>query len=196
MKLPNIISLSRVIVLLLIMLLINLPHKGIASLVFLLFLAGAFSDWLDGFLARKLKTVTNFGKVIDALTDKIFILGLFIILLGVDILFPGSFILVVLTLIREFLITGLRLVASSKGVVLAAEKTGKLKTAAQLVALSAYFLNNALEMDFSFMIVHFSFILEVIELLAFLAFLLSTFLTLFSGLRYMIKYWKIFTAEA
>ena len=81
--------------------------------------------WLDGWLARKMGQITDFGKFMDALSDKIFTSGLFVALLALlDLewaLFP-----VLLILAREFLVTGLRLAAAAQGVVLAAEKAGKV----------------------------------------------------------------------
>jgi len=99
---------------------------------FLLFIAAAVGDWLDGYIARRRGQVTTFGKLMDALTDKIMVLGLviaFVARLEIPVW------LALITLCREFLVTGMRMVAASKGVIVAADRGGKTKTLTQLIAL-------------------------------------------------------------
>lgn len=126
-NIPNIISLSRIPILFVIVALLYLPTRGAATIALVLFIIGAISDWLDGYLARKYNMVSNFGKMIDTLTDKIFVIGLFVALLARAFFPEGSVFLILLIIGREFMITGLRLIAASKGLVLAAEKEEKLK---------------------------------------------------------------------
>lgn len=95
-----------------------------------LFVAAALTDWLDGHLARKWKIESDFGRLFDPLADKLLVVVTFVGLLGVGLL-PVWFVSLVVA--REFLITGIRLVAGQKGVVLAAEKVGKHKTVTQMV---------------------------------------------------------------
>ncbi|MBM4455229.1 MAG: CDP-diacylglycerol--glycerol-3-phosphate 3-phosphatidyltransferase [Verrucomicrobia bacterium] len=95
-----------------------------------LFAAAALTDWLDGHLARKWKIESDFGRLFDPLADKLLVVVTFVGLLGVGLL-PVWFVSLVVA--REFLITGIRLVAGQKGVVLAAEKVGKHKTATQML---------------------------------------------------------------
>ena len=104
----------------------------------LLFLFAALTDWLDGWLARKFGQVSEFGKFMDALSDKVLTLGMFVSLLALGELKEWALFPVLLILSREFLITGLRLVAAGKGKTLAAEKVGKLKTIVQLTCISLY----------------------------------------------------------
>jgi CDP-diacylglycerol--glycerol-3-phosphate 3-phosphatidyltransferase len=108
---------------------------GASTMAFILFVIGAITDWADGYVARKQGLVSNFGKLMDALTDKVFMVGLFITMVVLGEL-PGlwSLFLLLLILSREFLITGLRLVAASSGIILAAEKSGKHKTVSQIVS--------------------------------------------------------------
>ena len=101
-----------------------------AWLALLLFVAAALTDWLDGHLARKWKIESDFGRLFDPLADKLLVVVTFVGLLGVGLL-PVWFVSLVVA--REFLITGIRLVAGQKGVVLAAEKVGKHKTVTQMV---------------------------------------------------------------
>jgi CDP-diacylglycerol--glycerol-3-phosphate 3-phosphatidyltransferase len=124
-----------------------------ASAALALFILAALTDIFDGWIARKLNAVTDFGRLMDALVDKIFILGLLVGLAAIDCLpvqhwndagrplpVDGATVLytsfgVMLILIREFLITGLRLVAAASGQVLEAEGLGKIKTFLQIIAI-------------------------------------------------------------
>jgi len=101
-----------------------------AWLALVLFVAAALTDWLDGHLARKWKIESDFGRLFDPLADKLLVVVTFVGLLGVGLL-PVWFVSLVVA--REFLITGIRLVAGQKGVVLAAEKVGKHKTVTQML---------------------------------------------------------------
>jgi len=101
-----------------------------AWLALLLFVAAALTDWLDGHLARKWKIESDFGRLFDPLADKLLVVVAFVGLLGAGLL-PVWFVSLVVA--REFLITGIRLLAGQKGVVLAAEKVGKHKTVTQMV---------------------------------------------------------------
>ena len=123
-----------------------------ASAALALFIVAAVTDLLDGWVARKVGAVSDFGRLMDALVDKIFILGLLVALLALDCLpvrtvGPGGPVSaaaearllaalgVFAILTREFLITGLRLVAAAKGQVLEAEGWGKSKTFLQILAI-------------------------------------------------------------
>ncbi len=105
-----------------------------AALLF--FLAASFTDFLDGHLARKHGVVTNFGKLMDPLADKVMIAAAFICLLPLRAL-PAWVVIVVIA--REFLITGLRLLAAGRGVILHSERLGKHKAVWQIVT-AGYFL--------------------------------------------------------
>ena len=98
-----------------------------------------------------------------------------------------------LILSREFLITGLRLVAATSGVVLAAEKSGKYKTALQIVAATMLLLSIAIEKDFPILLPYFGG--EFLRSCGVVFFCMSTLLTISSGTQYLIKYWSIFTGQ-
>ncbi len=132
MNLPNIITLSRVPLMFVLAWLMYQTWTGAATIAFWLFIACAVGDWLDGYLARKLNLVSTFGKLMDALSDKIMVLGLMIVFVDQKTI-PAFWVL--LTLCREFLVTGMRMVAASKGVIVSADKGGKAKTLTQLVAI-------------------------------------------------------------
>jgi CDP-diacylglycerol--glycerol-3-phosphate 3-phosphatidyltransferase len=109
-------------------------HKTIALG---LFIAAGASDFLDGLIARRRRLITNFGILMDPLADKIMVCSAFIAFVGLNWL-PAWMAVVVVA--RELAITGLRLLAAAKSVVLAAEGYGKHKTASQITAIIAIFV--------------------------------------------------------
>lgn len=193
MSLPNLLTLSRIPILFGVVGFLYLPFAGSSSLAFVFFIIGAVTDWADGYYARKQGLVSNFGKLMDALTDKVFMVGLFISLLVIDIMPEWTLPLLLLILSREFLITGLRLVAASDGVVLAAEKSGKHKTVSQMVAAILLLFSVAIRADFSERLPQIFGDLLHWGGLGF--FVIATLLTVSSGLQYMVKYWSIFTGS-
>jgi CDP-diacylglycerol--glycerol-3-phosphate 3-phosphatidyltransferase len=192
-NLPNLLTLSRIPILFGVVGFLYLPFSGASSFAFVLFIIGALTDWADGYYARKQGLVTNFGKLMDALTDKVFMVGLFISLLVIGILPEWTLPLLLLILSREFLITGLRLVAASDGVVLAAEKSGKHKTVSQMVAAILLLSAVAVRADFSERLP--LIVGDVLHWGGLGFFVIATLLTVSSGLQYMVKYWSIFTGR-
>ena len=134
MNLPNKLTVSRFIltVAFLSVMFSRVPFHETIALA--LFLAAGVSDFLDGALARRRKLITNFGSLMDPLADKIMVCTAFIAFVGLGWL-PAWMAVVVVA--RELAITGLRLLAASKSVVLAAERYGKHKTVSQIVAIIA-----------------------------------------------------------
>lgn len=192
-NLPNLLTLSRIPILFGIVAFLYLPFTGASTVAFVLFVIGALTDWADGYYARKQGLVSNFGKLMDALTDKVFMVGLFIALLAADKLPPWTLPLLLLILSREFLITGLRLVAASSGIVLGAEKSGKHKTVTQIVAAILLLLAIAVRSDFPDLLP--AVVGDVLHIGGVAFFCLATVLTVSSGTQYMIKYWSIFTGQ-
>jgi CDP-diacylglycerol--glycerol-3-phosphate 3-phosphatidyltransferase len=135
MNLPNAITLSRIPVMFIIVGLMYCTWPGAATLAFVLFIAAAVGDWLDGYLARTRGLVSNFGKLMDAMADKIMVMGIVVALVDKHELYVW---VALITLCREFLITGMRMVAASKGVVVAADSGGKTKTVTHLIALGFF----------------------------------------------------------
>ena len=193
MNLPNLLTLSRIPILFGIVGLLYLPFTGASTLAFVLFVVGALTDWADGYVARKQGLVSNFGKLMDALTDKVFMVGLFISLLALGVLPGWCLPLLLLILSREFLITGLRLVAASSGIVLAAEKSGKHKTVSQIVAAILLLLALAVHTDFSELLP--LWVGGNLHLGGLIFFVIATILTVSSGTQYLVKYWSVFTRE-
>lgn len=97
-----------------------------------LFIVASLTDYIDGYVARKYNQVTDFGKFLDPLADKLLTIAAMVMFCQWNI-FPGWVLMIVLT--REFGVTGLRLVAVGKGTVIAAGKSGKFKTASSMIGL-------------------------------------------------------------
>ena len=193
MNLPNVLTLSRIPILFGIVAFLYAPFTGASTIAFVLFVVGALTDWADGYYALKQGLVSNFGKLMDALTDKVFMVGLFITLLAAHKLPAWTLPLLLLILSREFLITGLRLVAASSGVVLGAEKSGKHKTVSQIVAAILLLLAIAVRNDFPELLP--VVVGDVLHLGGVVFFCIATLLTVSSGTQYMVKYWSIFTGQ-
>lgn len=193
LNVPNIISLSRIPVLFVIVGLLYIPIRGAATGALILFILGAATDWLDGYIARRYNSVSNFGKIIDALTDKIYVIGLFVALLASGLLPQWSVFLIILIIGREFIVTGLRLVAASKGMILAAERTGKIKTFSQIVTVGVYLFGNAMLVDFPASVQ--PWMRPVGWAIGCGFFLIATYFTIRSGVGYIVKYWDVFTRE-
>ena len=188
------LTLSRVPILFGIVGLLYAPFQWTGTLAFFLFILGALTDWADGYLARKQGLVSCFGKLMDALTDKVFMVGLFIALLALNVL-PQVWALPLLLLIlaREFLITGLRLVAASSGIVLAAEKSGKHKTVSQII--SAILLLAAISVRQDFQDTFPQVVGNWLHGSGLVFFVIATILTVSSGIIYMVKYRSVFTGR-
>ncbi len=133
MNLPNKLTVARLILSFVFVGLFSLTDfEHAKSFALIVFSVAAYTDFLDGHLARKHALITNFGKLMDPLADKVLMCAGFVMLCEQDLI-PGWIVIVILA--REFLVTGLRLVASSEGVVLAAESLVKYKTVFQIITV-------------------------------------------------------------
>ena len=144
--LPNALTVSRIILIFCFVVLANFDNVNetcinvdadtayVCHVIALIvaFLAG-ITDLLDGFLARKYHVESDFGRLMDPLADKIFILATFVMMLDYDMI-AGWVLILILT--REFMVTGLRTLASAKGVIISADRWGKMKTATQMFTLA------------------------------------------------------------
>lgn len=133
MNLPNKITLSRIILVPFFMIIMFLPIPYVNLIAFLVFVIAASTDCVDGHLARSKNMVTNFGKFLDPLADKLLVTAALIALVGQDKL-PSWIATVIIA--REFIVTGIRLIASGEGRVIAASMWGKVKTVTQIIAIS------------------------------------------------------------
>lgn len=132
MNLPNKLSLARMAMIPL-MVVLMLPNTAACNLLAAaVFALAAFTDYLDGHIARSRNIVTDFGKFIDPVADKLLTLSAFVMLVQCGLMPAWA---VVIILARELSVDGLRLVASTKGQVIAAGKLGKIKTVSQIVTI-------------------------------------------------------------
>jgi len=141
-----------------------------------IFSLAALTDKFDGYVARKFNQITNFGKFMDPLVDKIMVSSALIALVQMERI--QSWIVVVI-LAREFLITGIRTVAADKGIVIAASNYGKYKTTFQMIAVIALMLNN-----YPFSLINFPFDTIMVYI--------ALILTIYSGVDYIIKSKNLF----
>jgi CDP-diacylglycerol--glycerol-3-phosphate 3-phosphatidyltransferase len=137
----------------------------------LIFIVAASTDSLDGYIARKRKLVTNLGKLLDPLADKLLVTAVLVSLVEMNKV--GAWIAIVI-ISREFAVTGLRQIALLEGTVVAASKWGKAKTAVQITAIIALLINN---FPFAF----FNFPFDQI------ATWLAAVITVYSGIDYFVK---------
>ena len=148
MNLPNKITLLRIALIPVFMIFAfpypefmqSISFPGLSFLVkysdliaLILFVVAASTDAVDGHIARKYNLVTDFGKFLDPIADKLLVTAALLALMCVDKVYAWATMII---LIREFIVTGLRLVADTKGIVIAAGQLGKLKTVFQTAALS------------------------------------------------------------
>ena len=145
-NLPNMLSLFRVILVPVILVFLTLRGQlgsimglnvgdFIAAVVFII---ASITDAVDGYIARKRNIVTNLGKFIDPLADKILVIAVLTALVELH-RFPAWMVVVIIS--REFIVSGLRMVAASEGVVIAASKGGKLKTVTQIIGIILLLFN-------------------------------------------------------
>ncbi|TKC18727.1 CDP-diacylglycerol--glycerol-3-phosphate 3-phosphatidyltransferase [Robertmurraya kyonggiensis] len=153
MNLPNKITISRILLIplfLIVMIVpfswgemrflgVNLPVTHFVGA--LIFIFASTTDWVDGYYARKYNMVTNLGKFLDPLADKLLVSAALIVLVQLGM--AASWI-VILIISREFAVTGLRAILAGEGEIVAANMLGKIKTWAQIVAISALLLHNTI----------------------------------------------------
>jgi len=147
-----------------------------ALLALALFVLASATDWLDGYVARKYNQISDFGKFLDPLADKLLVFSALLIFIGwgrVD----AWVVMVLLT--REFFISGLRMVAAAKGSVIAAGMSGKIKTACTILGITLMLTSFHDRVVFAGV---------TIDQLAIAVML---FTTVYSGVEYMMKNWNV-----
>jgi len=188
MNLPNKITLSRIALIPIIVVLLSLRNMtgifgansvliiNIASAV--IFAIASLTHGIDGHIARKYNLVTDLGKFLDPIADKLLVAAAMICLVELQE-FPAWMAIVIIA--REFIVTGLRIVAIGQGIVMAAEMTGKIKTVVQIIAVLTvlFFGNNGpLKPLFGFS-------------LGWWSMLIASLFTIYSGYVYLAKNWKL-----
>ena len=134
MNTPNKLTVARMIIVpfLVVFLLTGLGGDANRYISLALFVVASVTDWFDGYLARKNNLVTNFGKFMDPLADKLLVCSAMICMIELNRL-PAWFVIIIIG--REFIISGFRLIAAENGIVIAANYWGKFKTASQMIMI-------------------------------------------------------------
>lgn len=185
MNLPNKLTMLRIILVVVFMLFL-FSHGVLAKTFALLtFLCASFTDFLDGYIAKKRNMITDFGKLMDPIADKILVLSAFLAFVEMELI-PAW--MVVIIIFREMAVTGLRISALTKEKVIEADDGGKHKMVSQVLSILAILLflifkNAGIKV--------FNFWNDSAELLykdaIFLFMFITTFLTLISGISYLVK---------
>jgi CDP-diacylglycerol---glycerol-3-phosphate 3-phosphatidyltransferase len=185
MNLPNKLTVSRFLLTIAFVAAIYSPIPFHETIAMVLFIVASITDYYDGMIARRDKLITNFGILMDPLVDKILVCSAFIAFVGRGWL-PAW--MAVIIVARELAVTGLRLLAASKNVVLSAEAMGKHKTTMQIIAIISTLVRGSYtqwgewsEVLFAFPI----FGMPWVDLVTIIAQWLAVILTLFSGGQYM-----------
>ena len=201
MNVPNRLTLLRLCLVPVLLLVGMLPEKVIPFYIWcvvcaVLFIVTAITDMLDGKIARRDNLITDFGKFMDPVADKFMVIGaLFVILYKFAHLRTMMIFVLIVVVFRELAVTSMRLVVSTgQGIVVAANKLGKIKTVSQIVAISTVFLEPVVQKIF----------LEILSLcgvdlgwtrydivpLTWITLTFSVVMTLWSGINYIKAYWK------
>lgn len=139
MNLPNKLTLARIILVPVFMAFLLLKMRSLNYIAAVIFIIASITDGLDGHIARKRNQVTRLGQFMDPLADKLLVSAALISL--VELQEVRAWVAWVI-IGREFAVTGLRAIAAAEGVVISASKLGKVKTTTQIIAISAFLLNN------------------------------------------------------
>ena len=190
MNLPNKITMARIALIpfMLIVPLFNIEATVLGGIpvenliILAIFLIASFTDYLDGHLARKHNIVTTFGKFLDPIADKLLVITALIMLVEWGII-PSW--IPIITVAREFLVSGVRMLAAGEGTVIAASMLGKIKTVSQMIAISLAIVSTS---------AFFAFVSEEliplqlgINILMSIAMIVSVIATIWSGTDYLAK---------
>jgi CDP-diacylglycerol--glycerol-3-phosphate 3-phosphatidyltransferase len=185
LNLPNILTMMRIAAIPLMAVLLMSPTQSSGFWAAIVFSLASATDWLDGYLARRMGIVTVFGKFLDPIADKLIVMAALIMILPFGRV-PAWMVLVILG--REIIITGLRGIASSEGIVIQASDLGKFKTIFQIVAIIGLLLHY--HYNWFFGMVHP--LLRVDMHNAGMFFLwIATLLTVWSGIDYLVRFVRV-----
>ena len=137
-SLPNLLTLSRIPMMFVVVGLLHADFPWSATICFWLYIAAALTDWLDGKIARDRGEVSSFGRFMDAVIDKVMVIGIMIALVSGDFFLGhniAALMLLLCILAREFAVSGMRMAAAAKGIVVVADGGGKLKAFVQFNAI-------------------------------------------------------------
>jgi CDP-diacylglycerol--glycerol-3-phosphate 3-phosphatidyltransferase len=185
MNIPNILTMMRIAAIPLLVAILMSPSRSAGFWAAALFSLASITDWLDGYLARRMGIVTIFGKFLDPIADKLIVMAALIMILPFNRV-PAWMVLVILG--REIIITGLRGIASSEGIVIQASDLGKYKTIFQIVAIIGLVLHY--NYNWFFGISHELLTVNMHNSGMFFLWI-ATVLTVWSGVDYLFRFVKI-----
>ena len=173
MNLPNKLTMIRVILVpvFIVLLFMGQNNPIFKYLALAVFVIASLTDTLDGYIARSRNLVTNFGKFMDPLADKLLVCSALICFIQIGTI-PALVVIIIIS--REFIISGFRLIASDKGVVIAASKWGKAKTVSQMITVILLILN-----------------LSILKTVTNIMIIVMTVLTVVSLIDYIVKNAKV-----
>ena len=172
-NLPNSVTMLRICIIPVLFFLLFNPDRLWSLIIAVLFIMAALTDLLDGYLARRYQIVTNIGKFLDPIADKIIVNTAMILLIPIGRI-PAW--IAAIIIIRDFIIDGIRTIATSEGMIIEASKLGKRKTLCQIFALSA-------------LIIHYPFLGANAHVVGMFILYIALWLTIHSGVDYMVKFY-------
>jgi len=184
-NIPNILTLVRIAAIPVMAVLLLTPSRDAGFWAAALFSAASVTDWLDGYLARRMGIETVFGKFLDPIADKLIVMAALIMILPYNWA-PAWMVLVILS--REIIITGLRGMASTEGIVIPASQLGKFKTIFQIVAIIGLLLHYEYHPYFG--IDHPLLTVNMYNVGLFYLWI-ATLLTIWSGVDYLVKFTRV-----
>ncbi|MDO9529506.1 MAG: CDP-diacylglycerol--glycerol-3-phosphate 3-phosphatidyltransferase [Syntrophales bacterium] len=174
LNLPNTITLLRIGVIPVLFLILLSPGRTLSLFIAAIFILAALTDLVDGYIARKYGIVTKMGKLLDPVADKIIVNTAMILMISIGYI-PAW--IVALIIIRDIVVDGIRNIALSDGIVIAASKLGKRKTLSQIIAVSA-------------LIIHYPLFGINAHLVGMIILYVALILTIWSGVDYFVKFYR------
>ena len=178
-NIPNLLTFFRIALIPVLVLLLLSPSELLSILSVVVFSIASITDWLDGYLARKMNIVTNLGKFLDPIADKLLIAAALVMLVGLGRV-PAWMVVVIIG--REIAVTGLRSIASSEGIIIAASDLGKGKMILQISALIGLLL-------------HYQYMGIDFHAVGMMLLWVALALTAWSGFDYFYKFMKVILKE-
>jgi len=186
-NLPNILTLLRIAAIPVLVFVLFSPSRTAGFWAAVIFAIASFTDWLDGYLARRMGIVTTFGKFLDPIADKLIVMSALIMILPFGRV-PAWMVLVILG--REIIITGLRGLASTEGIIIPASNLGKFKTIFQIVAI----LGLLLHYDYRwFFAIENPYLNVNMHNVGMFYLWIATIITIWSGVDYLVKFVLVIT---
>jgi CDP-diacylglycerol--glycerol-3-phosphate 3-phosphatidyltransferase len=173
-NLPNTITMLRIGVIPVLFFLLFSPDKLWSLIIAFFFILAALTDILDGYIARRYKIVTTMGKFLDPIADKIIVNTAMILMIPINRI-PAW--IVAIIIIRDFVVDGMRSIASTEGVIMPASRIGKQKTLSQICAISA-------------LIIHYPLLNVNAHTVGIVLIYLALILTVYSAIDYSVKFYR------